>query len=310
MFERDAYIVGIITSHDGHQLPWENVAHPKSVLMDIIASPFHKLLTSNDCPTEEDVQNITQFCAEPAEKIRNLDVEIADLQERFNSLISNGRSLQSQLRVDEHLPSSFMNLLLPKEAQQSLLVHVSEMNDHYEEVSNIIDVELINLQEMIQTVSSEREAVQSNFLVAEHLAILSPIRRVPTELLQEIFLYCIGDKQFQDIWPEGGYAFEAPVVFGRVCSRWRRVSFSTPSLWSSLKITISRVAGAVDWAAPGSRKILRAWLKRSGRLPLDVCLSASRTCSAEELERCHLLPWPPTLLPLETHHFDAADGLQ
>ncbi|PBK64498.1 hypothetical protein ARMSODRAFT_962005 [Armillaria solidipes] len=251
--------------------------------MDIIASPFHKLLTSNDCPTEEDVQNITRFCAEPAERIRNLDVEIADLQERFNSLISNARSLQSQLRVDEHLPSSFMALLLPREAQQSLLLHVSEMNHHYEEVSNIIDVELINLQEMIQTASSEREAVQSKFLVSEHLAILSPIRRLPTELLQEIFLRCIDDKPFRDICPEGGYASEAPVIFGRVCSRWRTVSFSTPSLWSSLKITVSRVAGAVDWAAPGSRKIIRAWLKRSGRLPLDACLSASQTSSAAEL---------------------------
>ncbi|KAK0434884.1 hypothetical protein EV421DRAFT_1717141, partial [Armillaria borealis] len=130
--------------------------------MAIIASPFHKLLTSNDCPTEEDVQNITRFCAGPAERIRDLDVEIADLQERFNSLISNARSLQSQLR---------------------------------------------------------------------HLAILSPIRRLPTELLQEIFLRCIDDKPFRDICPEGGYASEAPVIFGRVCSRWRTVSFSTPSLW-------------------------------------------------------------------------------
>ncbi|KAK0210276.1 hypothetical protein DFS33DRAFT_1378258 [Desarmillaria ectypa] len=283
MFGREAYIFGIKTFNDGHQLPWENVHHPESVLMDITASPFHKLLTSNDCPTEEDVQNITQFCAEPAERIRILDMEIADLQGRFNTLISNARSLQSQLRVNEHLTSSFINLLLPKEAQQSLLIHVSEMNDHYEEVSNIELAELINLQEMIQTVSSEREAVQYNFLVAEHLTILSSIRRVPTELLQEIFLYCVGDKPFRDIWPEGGYASDAPVVFGRVCSRWRTVSLNTPSLWSSLKITISRVAGAVDWAALGSRKILRAWLKRSGRLPLDVCLSASRTSSAAEL---------------------------
>ncbi|KAK0185818.1 hypothetical protein F5146DRAFT_1005002 [Armillaria mellea] len=252
--------------------------------MDIIASPFHKLLTSNDCPTEEDVHNITRFCAEPAERIRKLDTEIVDLQGRFNSLISNARSLQSQLRVDEHLPSSFMALPLPIEAQQSLLLHMSEMNHHYEEVSNIIDVELINLQETIQALSSERETVRSRFLVAEHLAILSPIRRLPTELFQEIFLRCIDDKPFRDICPEGGYASEAPVIFGRVCSRWRTVSFSTPSLWSSLKITVSRVAGAVDWAAPGSRKIIRAWLKRSGRLPLDVCLSASQTSSAAELK--------------------------
>ncbi|KAK0474925.1 hypothetical protein IW261DRAFT_1341227, partial [Armillaria novae-zelandiae] len=137
--------------------------------MGIIASPFHKLLMSNDSPTEEDVQNITRFCAEPAERIRKLDVEIANLQERFNSLISNARSLQSQLR--------------------------------------------------------------SEFLVAEHLAILAPIRRLPTELLQEIFYHCIDGKPFQDICPEGGYASEAPVLFGRVCSRWRTVSFSTPSLW-------------------------------------------------------------------------------
>ncbi|KAJ7483482.1 hypothetical protein FB451DRAFT_991164, partial [Mycena latifolia] len=64
---------------------------------------------------------------------------------------------------------------------------------------------------------------------------LSPLRRMPPELLGEIFSWtlpsvqeALGRRRFQDK--------HSPWVFTQVCHRWRAVALSTPSLWSQIVI--------------------------------------------------------------------------
>ncbi|KAJ7609083.1 hypothetical protein FB45DRAFT_945356 [Roridomyces roridus] len=64
-------------------------------------------------------------------------------------------------------------------------------------------------------------------------AVLSPVRRVPNEILAEIFLRTSDGIGFDTT--------QSPWVLTHVCSRWRTVSISTYSLWSEL------------WYYPGPR---------------------------------------------------------
>ncbi|KAF8214956.1 hypothetical protein K438DRAFT_1435500, partial [Mycena galopus ATCC 62051] len=59
-----------------------------------------------------------------------------------------------------------------------------------------------------------------------HRALLSPIRRVPKDILLEIFFSCLSSKHNAPIDPH-----EAPFVLGHFCRHWRSIACSTPMLW-------------------------------------------------------------------------------
>ena len=59
----------------------------------------------------------------------------------------------------------------------------------------------------------------------------SPLRRLPPELLQVIFVCCLPLHRNAVM-----HSSEALVLLGRICSEWRRISLSTPEVWSSLRI--------------------------------------------------------------------------
>ena len=70
-------------------------------------------------------------------------------------------------------------------------------------------------------------------------AVLSPIRRIPTEIWSMIFLMCLiadDDTVNEDFFVEARKD-EAPLNIAGVCQRWRAIALSTPSLWRSLEIT-------------------------------------------------------------------------
>ncbi|KAG7442115.1 uncharacterized protein BT62DRAFT_457885 [Guyanagaster necrorhizus] len=68
-----------------------------------------------------------------------------------------------------------------------------------------------------------KELVKTKSIYA---TILAPVRRLPTEILIQIFLHSIG-RHFTLFSITRG-----PWVLGKVCSRWRQVVLSTPELWS------------------------------------------------------------------------------
>ncbi|KAJ7113985.1 hypothetical protein C8R44DRAFT_560379, partial [Mycena epipterygia] len=64
----------------------------------------------------------------------------------------------------------------------------------------------------------------------QNKGILSPLRRMPPEVLAEIFSWTLP-------WVHdamGRWRFDAkscPWVLTHICGRWRQVAISTPSLW-------------------------------------------------------------------------------
>ncbi|KAJ7845406.1 hypothetical protein B0H14DRAFT_2511020 [Mycena olivaceomarginata] len=96
-----------------------------------------------------------------------------------------------------------------------------------------------------------------------HLALISPLRRIPQDVLLAIFS-CLPSEHNALIDPA-----EAPLLLGRICRHWRDVTYSTPMLWSSIHIP------CLDLHAPstmisGLERTVEAWLERSSACPLSV----------------------------------------
>ncbi|KAH6914797.1 hypothetical protein BKA70DRAFT_1557168 [Coprinopsis sp. MPI-PUGE-AT-0042] len=77
-----------------------------------------------------------------------------------------------------------------------------------------------------------KQVAYSSFAAA-HRALLSPLRRIPSDILVTIFSLC---SEFNE---QGSMmSSEAPLLFTRICHRWREVAIGTPSLWSRIHILI------------------------------------------------------------------------
>jgi hypothetical protein len=107
-------------------------------------------------------------------------------------------------------------------------------------------------------------------VVDPHLALLSPIRRVPIELLQQIFLFCLPEDRNVCM-----HASEAPLLLGRVCMRWREIVRETPGMWRSLHVVVPPSYEG-DTLHEERREAVKIWLARSGHLPIRVSLRLFR----------------------------------
>ncbi|KAF8191420.1 hypothetical protein K438DRAFT_1830479 [Mycena galopus ATCC 62051] len=118
----------------------------------------------------------------------------------------------------------------------------------------------------------------------QHESIVAPIRRVPPEIIVEIFLQltAIEARTARHSYPyhlvEGASFFEkdykvmpgphrAPLLFGEVCRHWRAIALSTPRLWNSIFLH------CVDEKLQNNIYLCDLWLKRSGSLPLSIRFS-------------------------------------
>ncbi|KAL1746737.1 hypothetical protein HDZ31DRAFT_72701 [Schizophyllum fasciatum] len=173
--------------------------------------------------------------------------------------------------------------------------HVSAMHSPYHHVlhTNYIptDAEVMNIRELctvptqrMHTLEDDIAALQAiiarklaelqalSAFTQAHLALASGMRRLPSEILQNIFVACL---------PTDGPAAmadnEAPLVLTRVCRRWRHIAYSTAELWSSIHIACPDPRGLSPLDPPAvslADRVRRAaaWLARSGTCPLDVSL--------------------------------------
>jgi hypothetical protein len=127
--------------------------------------------------------------------------------------------------------------------------------------------ELQKIDEQIECLWVRRQELMS--LVNAHQALLSPIRRVSPEILQKIFV---------EMLPNNGYpamhASEAPMLLGRVCSRWRQIVYGTAELWRSIHVAIPTpgINAGEDTLVKLRLQAMTEWLDRAGGLPLRLSI--------------------------------------
>ncbi|KII88525.1 hypothetical protein PLICRDRAFT_110496, partial [Plicaturopsis crispa FD-325 SS-3] len=81
--------------------------------------------------------------------------------------------------------------------------------------------DLARIDEQIDDLRQRRERLVES--LDDHAALLAPIRRLPPEILSEIFFHVMPTMLTVD-------SRMAPVL-GQVCAYWRHVFFSSPKLW-------------------------------------------------------------------------------
>lgn len=185
------------------------------------------------------------------------------------------------------------------------VVHIrdllTEPRAHVEEV----DKEIKRITQRLERLQRERQAYQK--YIDDHEAVLSPIRRVPLEILQCIFLRCLPTKHNGVMTSQ-----QAPILLTHVCRDWRAAALKMPRLWASLHIPIPHrpqkpfsyppyptpippelsdeecqtYTSAVqrwEYKMQERRDIVRTWLTRAAgcKLSLSITLWEGRRSSAD-----------------------------
>jgi hypothetical protein len=93
------------------------------------------------------------------------------------------------------------------------------------------------------------------------------IRQLHPDVISTIFEFCLPDFADHQLSPCTKEDVSIPLFLGAICSYWREIAWSTPSLWSSLVVRVTRAHDSHILVLFG---IAQEWLARSGQLPLSI----------------------------------------
>ncbi|KDR69266.1 hypothetical protein GALMADRAFT_145658 [Galerina marginata CBS 339.88] len=142
----------------------------------------------------------------------------------------------------------------------------------------------------------------------DHKALLSPIRRIPPEILQEIFINTLPTP---NEYATRLYMDDLPWALCQVSSTWRRTALGTSTLW--------RRVPTIDLDREYTKKrryldFLRELLSRSRDFPLDIHLHAFRfagvTHPAIDVLMPHSTRWQKATLDIPCHSLVALEGVK
>ncbi|KAG2355916.1 hypothetical protein BDR07DRAFT_1340357 [Suillus spraguei] len=98
-----------------------------------------------------------------------------------------------------------------------------------------------------------------------HKRLISPLWRLPTEVLSQIFYHCL--PQFSDLNElQLPSKLSAPMLLTRVCRLWREVAVGMPNLWCMLSVEVDDR----DWQPVAF--CYDSWLKRARGRSLSIRL--------------------------------------
>ena len=134
-----------------------------------------------------------------------------------------------------------------------------------------------------------KEHVSASDFVKEHKALLSPARRLIPELWSEIFARCVPKPSQLARGPSTFDTSKPPYVLLSVCSTWRSVALSTPTLWATISFPVRQSQGFRQ------TQMTKFWLERSRACPLSIHLfdvaEDWQTHSAVKELMAHCMRW-------------------
>ncbi|KAJ7457215.1 hypothetical protein B0H11DRAFT_1925153 [Mycena galericulata] len=98
-----------------------------------------------------------------------------------------------------------------------------------------LDAEISRLWARVARLERERALLSEHR--AQNKGIISPLRRMPPEVLCEIFAWTLPHPQTAA--RRGPTVYDSPWMLTQICSRWRAIAVATPSLWSLVAISYS-----------------------------------------------------------------------
>ncbi|KAJ7166986.1 hypothetical protein C8R46DRAFT_268450 [Mycena filopes] len=138
--------------------------------------------------------------------------------------------------------------------------------------------ESARVAEEIQTLASRRLELQRSLQI--YRRAVAPHKSLPVEILREIFGFCGGTADLNDI--DALLSNDIRPVLCGVCSRWRAVALVTHELWSDVRVELGRRSAARLLTA------LELWLSRAGSHPVILDLSGAQNLRNESPERARI----------------------
>ncbi|RDB27466.1 hypothetical protein Hypma_004095 [Hypsizygus marmoreus] len=140
-----------------------------------------------------------------------------------------------------------------------------------------LEMRIAELQEMLQPLTAQHRREEN--ILAHFCAVVAPVRRLPRDILIEIFLYTrnwrraegfLGEREFMST-PVGPLPTPSPLVITHVCSQWRRVALSMPVLWATIHSSRWHFNQSVPGNGITDDERFQTWLARTGSYcPLDI----------------------------------------
>ncbi|KAH6896159.1 hypothetical protein BKA70DRAFT_1407165 [Coprinopsis sp. MPI-PUGE-AT-0042] len=138
-----------------------------------------------------------------------------------------------------------------------------------------VEPQIVSLDAEIETMK-QRRGIYASF-VADHRALISPIRHMPPDILRNIFSHCVLHSAPEKVMQ----ASEAPLLLGQICRHWRDLVLKTPILWSTIFLKIPEPPYMRSYGHQASydkwcRKLeslasaATTWLSRAEGCPLTI----------------------------------------
>ncbi|KAJ7737550.1 hypothetical protein B0H16DRAFT_1466190 [Mycena metata] len=139
------------------------------------------------------------------------------------------------------------------------------------------DEEVAKLERRITEINAHRAVLLGQYHDCK--ALLAPARRLPPEILGEIFALT-SDSASTSASANGNFNYAASLerianssilALSQVCARWHDIALGTPALWSKVELD------AVLWPSPDTAKnamsLLQVFLSRGGNVPLSILIT-------------------------------------
>jgi len=243
----------------------------------------------------------TQMSAQITDWVKRLDTEISAQelnQTLLSSLIPSTTDFIEGWKTVQKAASAFSSILKDR------------MNDIHDRIRSVLE-KLHNAETLrdetadtLTGLSTMIETSQS-IIRAKSQGILHPIRRLPPEILLEIFEECVGsevDELHRQTLFTAPSLPRMPITLSAVCRTWRRTVLRSPCLWSYIRLPLYKLInnwGA--WRHTGSDYSIN-FATRARGVAIELTLLDHNTTVAEELTKMkiHRLnvanvgnAWPP-----------------
>ncbi|KAK7033297.1 hypothetical protein R3P38DRAFT_790814 [Favolaschia claudopus] len=206
------------------------IERAKAALKNLVnqRSEAQRLLESNTAPSDTEVRAIREIIRTKEQEMDRLETEVVRTRNNLDAMIERRAAI-----AEESGPSSG--------------------------VLDEFDADIEGARSVLKGLLTERE--QTHDALEAHRALLSPIRRIPPEVLGEIFIHCLARQSMEPFVQASGDQF--PLLLTQISSNWRNVALATPALWTSLAINIT-TASCIP-----NLDLIKTWIARSGSCPLS-----------------------------------------
>ncbi|KAF9032139.1 hypothetical protein BDZ89DRAFT_1063515, partial [Hymenopellis radicata] len=140
---------------------------------------------------------------------------------------------------------------LSQSSQSDVSVIESMLSAPTTEISDLA-TEILRVEALLATLKKHHTYLDKHIQRSDAYVKPSPIRQFPTEILSLIFAAACTSFEPAD--------YKTPLNISLVCSKWRAITLSTPTLWSHVYVGSSL----------HGRDIFEYYLRQCGKLPISI----------------------------------------